>query len=63
MVILILFNGGMNTDRKPIITIKEARKLLGSAYNGLSDEQIGKMIIAMETLASSILDWKISSTK
>ena len=49
--------------KKPIVTVKEARKLLGSEYQNASDEQIEEMIVAMTELASKAVCWAKSSTK
>lgn len=46
-----------------IITLKEARKLLGSEYRNASDEQVEEMIVTMTELASRAISWVESSTK
>lgn len=49
---------------RPIISIKEARKLLGAAYNTMSDEQILGTIGLMRTTAELMLEAAIiRSTK
>lgn len=47
----------------PVITAKEARKLLGSKYNSIPDEMIELMISDMAVLASRLVDWQNGSTK
>ena len=46
-----------------IITLKEARKLLGSEYRNASNEQVEEVIVAMTELASKTISWVESSTK
>lgn len=41
---------------KPIITVKEARKLLGKDYDKLSDEKIVEIIEQLHELAKISLD-------
>lgn len=41
---------------KPIITVKEARKLLGSDANGMSDEEVEQIIGTLHSLAKAALD-------
>lgn len=44
---------------KPIISVKEARKLLGKkVYDQLSDEETGKLIGDMSFLANRLLEAK-----
>lgn len=44
---------------KPIITIKEARKILGKKVSDqLSDEEVGKLIGSMAFLANRLLEVK-----
>lgn len=38
-------------EEKPLITIKEARKILGSRYTGLSDKEIENKIASLTRLA------------
>lgn len=45
-----------NTNTKPIITLKEARKLLGKDGEKLSDEYLMGLIRRMERVADSIID-------
>lgn len=46
-----------------IISIKEARKLLGSEYADIPDEIVELMISDMTILASRLIDWQNGSTK
>jgi len=47
--------GTINT--KPRITIPEARKLLGSKFRHLDDDQVQEIIIALTLLARSNLQY------
>lgn len=46
-----------------IISVKEARKLLGVSYSGLSDETLMGVIYYMVNLSEELLRWQNSSTK
>ena len=46
-----------------IISVKEARKLLGVSYSGLSDEALMGVIHYMVNLSEELLRWQNSSTK
>lgn len=46
-----------------IISVKEAKKLLGKSHECLSDDEVEAMIVEMTELASFLLDWQNSSTK
>ena len=46
-----------------IISVKEARKLLGSKYSSVPDEIVELIISDMNTLASKLIDWQNGSTK
>lgn len=46
-----------------IISIKEARKLLGAQYSDVPDDVILSMIVGATALADALLDWRIRSTK
>ena len=46
-----------------IISIKEARKLLGGRYNSTPDEIVELIISDMTTLADRLIDWQNGSTK
>lgn len=46
-----------------VISVKEARKLLGSKYRDTPDEIVELMILDMALLASRLLDWQNGSTK
>lgn len=48
---------------KPIISIKEARKLLGTVYDDKSDAQISEIICSMRAVANTLLEMASSSTK
>ena len=48
---------------KPIISIKEARKLLGGEYSGVSSKNVERIILDMVSLADKLLTWQASSTK
>ncbi len=41
---------------KPIISVKEARKLLGKEYANLSDERIAELVEQLHELAKLSLD-------
>ncbi len=46
--------------QKSIITVKEARKILGKKVSdGLSDEEVGRLIGSMTFLANRLLDTRI----
>lgn len=53
-----------NEDHKPVITVKEARKIIGKGLSDkLSDEQLGRLIgefstIARESLEASLVPQK-----
>lgn len=42
-------------DKKPIITVKEARKILGSEAKGLSDQEVSEQIRCLAILAKRML--------
>lgn len=46
-----------------IISVKEARKLLGASYGDWSDETTMGVIYDMVNLSEALLDWQNSSTK
>lgn len=46
-----------------IISVKEARKLLGSKYGDMPDEMVELMVSDMALLASRLIDWQNGSTK
>lgn len=41
----------LNEGKKPLITVKEARKILGVKYESISDEVLEKMINELEIFA------------
>lgn len=41
---------------KPIMTVKEARKLLGKEYENLSDDEVAELIEQVHELAKLSLD-------
>ena len=41
---------------KPIISVKEARKILGSTATGMSDDEISDVIDTLHSLAKSAID-------
>lgn len=43
-------------DQKPIISVKEARKLLGKEYAKLTDEQIAELVQQTDELAKLALN-------
>lgn len=45
----VVFDG--RSAEKPLITIKEARKILGSSYAKMPDNELRRVIIAMGDLA------------
>ena len=40
---------------KPIISLKEARKLLGKDFRHLSDEQVETIILLLDTIAQDVV--------
>ena len=46
-----------------IISVKEARKLLGAAYERMVDDEVMGVVCAMSDLSAAVLDWQNSSTK
>lgn len=52
----------MTNGRGGIISIKEARKLLGSQYDGIPDEKVELIVSDMAILASRLIDWQNGST-
>lgn len=49
-----------NGQYKPIITIKEARKLIGKRLSDqLPDEDLGRLIGAMSSLANRLLEARL----
>lgn len=46
-----------------IISIKEARKLLGSKYDNVPDEIVERMVLDMTVLSARLIDWQCGSTK
>lgn len=45
----------ISTDEKPIITVKEARKILGNDAKDLSDQAVAEQIRCLAILAKRIL--------
>ena len=53
-----------NEDQKPVITVKEARKILGKKVSDqLSDEEVGRLIGSMSFLANRMIEAKIVPQK
>lgn len=48
------------TDKRLIITVKEARKLLGKDFKQLGDEQIEDIITKLDLLAQGFIAEKVS---
>ena len=46
-----------------IISIKEARKLLGTKYDSIPDEMVELIISDMTMLSARLIDWQNGSTK
>lgn len=46
-----------------IISVKEARKLLGSKYGDVPDEIVELIISDMAMLSARLIDWQNGSTK
>ena len=46
----------LSINEKPIISVKEARKILGKEYDNLSDEGLQGVIVSLYKIASSLLD-------
>lgn len=49
-------------DTRGIISVKEAKKLLGTSCNDLPDETIMEVICRMANLSEELLRWQNSST-
>ena len=47
----------------PIISIKEARKLLGVKYDSVPDKMVEQIIFDMIILSAKLIDWQNGSTK
>ena len=47
---------------EPIITPKEARKLLGASFKDISDEETTSLVHRLSCLASALVDWAFRST-
>lgn len=45
----------MTVSAKPIISVKEARKILGIEYKSLTDEHIMGVVMSLERIASHFL--------
>ncbi len=41
---------------KPIISVNEARKILGKEYENLSDDSLQRVIVSLHKIANSLLD-------
>ena len=41
---------------KPIISVNEARKILGKEYENLSDDSLQRVIVSLHKIAYSLLD-------
>lgn len=46
-----------------IISIKKARKLLGSKYDNVPDEIVELMVLDMTILSARLIDWQNCSTE
>lgn len=59
------WNGqSMSITDKPIISIKEARKILGKEYDSLSDDGLQRVIMSLHKIANNLLDSiKVPNTK
>lgn len=48
---------------KPIISVKEARKLLGSKYQSISDSEVEQMVMDIEKMSRAVIrDYLIRNT-
>lgn len=50
-------------EKKQLISVKEARKLLGSSYDSMPDKMVELVISDMTMLSGSLIDWQNGSTK
>ena len=51
------WNGeSLSIAEKPIISIKEARKVLGKEYDGLSDDNLQRVVISLHKIANKLLE-------
>ena len=57
-----MLDTAVNLWGEGIISIKEARKLLGASYSDLPDETIMRVIYFMSNLSEELLRWQNSST-
>lgn len=46
----------MKSNDKPIISVKEARKILGDSAVGMSDNEISEVIITLDLMAVDALE-------
>ncbi|MDD3647552.1 MAG: hypothetical protein PHS44_03585 [Candidatus Dojkabacteria bacterium] len=50
---------GLFDEEKPIISIKEARKLLGSEYRDINNTTVQNLIDELDSLAKMIVERKL----
>lgn len=46
----------LSISEKPIISVNEARKILGKEYENLSDDSLQRVIVSLHKIANSLLD-------
>jgi hypothetical protein len=55
----LAFSASLQNEKyKPLITVKEARKLLGADARGMSDDQIEELILLLTSTAEDFLQDK-----
>lgn len=59
----VAFGGDRDGAPSDIISVKEARKLLGSQFSSVPDSEIEVMIVMMQNLSAKLIDWQNGSTK
>lgn len=51
----VSFSDAEGQARKPVITVSEARKILGKSYSKITDDELRRVIIGMGDLARLII--------
>lgn len=49
------FSDASSQKQKPLITVSEARKILGNSYNKITDDELRRVIISMGDLARLLI--------
>lgn len=50
------FSGSSCQKQQPLITVGEARRILGSKYAKMTEDELRRVIISMEDLARLLVD-------